>query len=449
MNKIKESTIAGSFYPAEKENLEKLIEFFKAQSKNYYADRKARAVIVPHAGLVFSGRVAYEGIEQLDKNIENIFIIAPAHKVAFEGLALTSYTHWETPLGKVKINRSICKDLVKNHNAQIKDDAFEPEHSAEIEVPIIQTLFEKAKIIPVLVGKEDPVAIEKILEEYYPDKKNGFVISSDLSHFLTDDKAKNLDNLTAQMIETGNVNGFRYEQACGAVGVVGLVMYANKNKYSLIRIDMTNSSSTTGDKSRVVGYGSWFMFEDSKSKYLEKYCSQFMIDMVKIVINSAFERNKNITINYPQIFDEYGACFVTLEKEDRLRGCIGSIIAHQPLVNDLVNNAKNAAFKDYRFKPVSQDEVKDLKVAISILTHPEKIEFKSEKDLLKKISAKKDGIIIKDGNHQAVYLPSVWEQLPEKSEFLNSLKVKAGLSEDYFSENFEAYKFAATYIKEK
>jgi AMMECR1 domain-containing protein len=77
------------------------------------------------------------------------------------------------------------------------------------------------------------------------------------------------------------------------------------------------------------------------------------------------------------------------------------------------------------------------------------IEFKSEKDLLKKISAKKDGIIIKDGNHQAVYLPSVWEQLPEKSEFLNSLKVKAGLSEDYFSENFEAYKFAATYIKEK
>jgi AmmeMemoRadiSam system protein B/AmmeMemoRadiSam system protein A len=449
MNKIKESAIAGSFYPAEKENLEKLIEFFKAQSKNYYADRKARAVIVPHAGLVFSGRVAYEGIEQLDKNIENIFIIAPAHKVAFEGLALTSYTHWETPLGKVKINRSICKDLVKNHNAQIKDDAFEPEHSAEIEVPIIQTLFEKAKIIPVLVGKEDPEAIEKILEEYYPDKKNGFVISSDLSHFLTDDKAKNLDNLTAQMIETGNVNGFRYEQACGAVGVVGLVMYANKNKYSLIRIDMTNSSSTTGDKSRVVGYGSWFMFEDSKSKYLEKYCSQFMIDMVKIVINSAFERNKNITINYPQIFDEYGACFVTLEKEDRLRGCIGSIIAHQPLVNDLVNNAKNAAFKDFRFKPVSQDEVKDLKVAISILTHPVKIEFKSEKDLLKKISAKKDGIIIKDGNHQAVYLPSVWEQLPEKSEFLNSLKVKAGLSEDYFSENFEAYKFAATYIKEK
>lgn len=449
MNKIKESAIAGSFYPAEKENLEKLIEFFKAQSKNYYADRKARAVIVPHAGLVFSGRVAYEGIEQLDKNIENIFIIAPAHKVAFEGLALTSYTHWETPLGKVKINRSICKDLVKNHNAQIKDDAFEPEHSAEIEVPIIQTLFEKAKIIPVLVGKEDPEAIEKILEEFYPDKKNGFVISSDLSHFLTDDKAKNLDNLTAQMIETGNVNGFRYEQACGAVGVVGLVMYANKNKYSLIRIDMTNSSSTTGDKSRVVGYGSWFMFEDSKSKYLEKYCSQFMIDMVKIVINSAFERNKNITINYPQIFDEYGACFVTLEKEDRLRGCIGSIIAHQPLVNDLVNNAKNAAFKDYRFKPVSQDEVKDLKVAISILTHPVKIEFKSEKDLLKKISAKKDGIIIKDGNHQAVYLPSVWEQLPEKSEFLNSLKVKAGLSEDYFSENFEAYKFAATYIKEK
>ncbi len=448
MNKIKESSIAGAFYPADTEELKKMIESFKAQSKNYYADRKARAVIVPHAGLVFSGRVAYEGLEQLDKEIENLFIIAPAHRVPFDGLALSSHTHWETPLGKIKVNRAICKELTKNHGAQINDEAFEPEHSVEIQVPLIQSIFEKAKIIPILVGKETPEVIEKIIEEYYPQETNGFIISSDLSHFLDDEKAKNLDSVTAQMIETGNVGGFRYEQACGAVAVVALSMFANKNNYSLIRIDMTNSASTTGDKSRVVGYGSWFLYEGEKSKYLEKYCSQFMIDLVKLVINSAFDKGKNITINYPQIFDEWGASFVTLEKQDMLRGCIGSIIAHQPLINDLVNNAKNAAFKDYRFKPVAADEVKDLKVAVSLLTNPVKIDFKGEKDLLKKIKAKKDGIIIKDGNHQAVYLPSVWEQLPDKTEFLNSLKVKAGLKEDYFSENFEAYRFATTYIKE-
>ena len=448
MNKIKEPSVAGSFYTDNAEELKKQIESFKAQSKNYYVDRKARAVIVPHAGLVFSGRVAYEGIDQLDKDIENLFIIAPAHRVPFEGLALTSYTHWETPLGKVRINRTICKELIKNHNAQINDEAYEPEHSVEIQVPIVQTLFEKAKIIPILVGKDSPETIEKIIEEYYPDTTNGFIISSDLSHFLDDEKAKNLDSATALMIETGNVANFRYEQACGALAVVGLTMFANKNNYSLIRIDMTNSASTTGDKSRVVGYGSWFLYEGEKNQYIEKYCSQFLIDLVKIVINSAFEKGKNITINYPQIFDEWGASFVTLEKDERLRGCIGSIIAHQPLINDLVNNAKNAAFKDFRFRPVSQDEVKDLKVAVSILTNPVKIDFKDEKDLLKKIKPKKDGIIIKDGNYQAVYLPSVWEQLPDKKEFLNSLKVKAGLKEDYFSDNFEAYRFATTYIKE-
>ena len=148
MNKIKESSIAGTFYPADTEELKKQIESFKQHSKNYYADRKARAVIVPHAGLVFSGRVAYEGLEQLDKEIENLFIIAPAHRVPFEGLALTSYTQWETPLGKIKINRAICKDLMKNHGAQINDEAFEPEHSVEIQVPLIQSIFEKAKIIP-------------------------------------------------------------------------------------------------------------------------------------------------------------------------------------------------------------------------------------------------------------------------------------------------------------
>ena len=448
MNKIKESSIAGSFYPADAEELKKQIESFKAQSKNYYVDRKARAVIVPHAGLVYSGRLAYEGIEQLDKGIENIFIIAPAHRVPLDGLALTSYTHWETPLGKVRVNRAICRELAKNYNAQVFDEAFEPEHSAEIQVPLIQTLFPKAKIVPILVGKESPDVIEKIIEEYYPQEANGFVISSDLSHFLKDEEAKNLDITTARMLETGNISGFRYDQACGAVAVVGLSMFANKNNYSLIRIDMTNSASTTGDTSRVVGYGSWFMYEGDKNHYLEKYCSRFMIDLVKVVINSAFERDKNITINYPQVFDEYGASFVTLEKHDQLRGCIGSIIAHQPLINDLVNNTRNAAFKDFRFKPVSQDEVKDLRVAVSILTNPIKMDFKDEKDLLKKIKPKKDGIIIKDGEHQAVYLPSVWEQLPDKKEFLNSLKLKAGLKEDYFSDNFEAYRFETTYIKE-
>lgn len=446
MDKIKEASVAGTFYTSIPSQLKQQIEFFKNSSKNMYT-APTRAVIVPHAGLVFSGRVAWEGISQLDKGVKNIFIFAPAHKVAFDGLAISSYKEWGSPLGNIKINRTVCNKLIKQYGANINDEAFENEHSIEVEIPIIQSLFEKVNIIPVLIGKQGPDLIEQIISDYYEDDKYGFIISSDLSHFYTEEEGKKLDDTTANMIESGDIRQFKYEQACGAIGIAGLVQFANKKNYSLIRIDMTNSVPITGDKSRVVGYGSWFLYEGSKNEFIEKYYPKFPIDLAKLVIKSSFGAGKT-TIHYPQIFDEMGACFVTLEKNNQLRGCIGSVIAHRPLVTDLVSHAKNAAFNDPRFKPLQKDEIDDIKVSVSILTEPKKIDFNGEKDLLKKIVKNKDGIIIKDGEYQAVYLPSVWEQIPDKKEFLNSLKVKAGLDSDYFSDTLEAYKFETTYIKE-
>ena len=114
----------------------------------------------------------------------------------------------------------------------------------------------------------------------------------------------------------------------------------------------------------------------------------------------------------------------------------------------MIAHSSDAAFNDYRFNPVTEDELNDLKVSISILTAPKAIEFDGEQDLLNKIVPNKDGIIIRDGDYQAVYLPSVWEQLPDKAEFLNSLKVKAGLSANYFSDTLEAYRYETVYIKE-
>ena len=174
----------------------------------------------------------------------------------------------------------------------------------------------------------------------------------------------------------------------------------------------------------------------------------FLINLVKTVLKSSFTKER-ITIDYPQVLDETGACFVTLEKFGQLRGCIGSIIAHQPLIVDLVNHSKDAAFNDHRFNPVNQNELDDLKVSVSILTDPKKMEFNGEEDLLNKMVPNIDGIIIKDGNYQAVYLPVVWEQIPDKREFLNSLKMKAGLSPTHFSKTFEAYRFETIYIKEE
>lgn len=446
MKKIKYPAAAGTFYPNNALELKKQIEFFAQYCQNDYT-YASRAVIVPHAGLIYSGRLAYEGISLLDRNLKNLFIFAPAHRVGFEGLSLSGFELWQTPLGEIEVNQQINNELKEKFNAQFFDKAFEYEHSIEVQLPLIQSVFKNVKIIPLLAGSADYQVISQIIKYYYDDKENGFIISSDLSHFLTDEKAKRIDAVTADMIETGNIDNFQYEQACGALGIAGLVDFANKKNYSLIRIGMHNSGLTTGDKTRVVGYGSWFLYEGQTNEFIKKYYSKLIIDICRQAIKSKFEPDIE-EIKYPQIFGRIGACFVTLEKNNNLRGCIGSVIARRPLINDIIMNAKNSAFSDPRFLPVQQNEISQLKIAVSILSEPKKMSFTDENDLLRQMRPNIDGIIIKDGIYQAVYLPSVWEQLPDKREFLETLKVKAGLNPDYFSDIFEAYRFETVYIKE-
>lgn len=446
MKKIKQPSVAGTFYSNDVNVLRHQLEGFAKENKNTY-EYKTRAVIVPHAGLVYSGRLAYEGISQLDRDIKNIIIFAPAHKVPFKGLALSSYDKWEIPTGNIEINQEINTQLIEKYNANFNDDALKYEHSIEIELPVLNEIFKDIKIVPVLIGDEDYNTVTKIIDEYYNDAQNGFIISSDLSHFLTDSKAKELDNKTAEMIENGDLNGFSHNQACGATGIAGLVEFANKNDYSLIRIDMQNSSAASGDVFRVVGYGCWFLYEGTKNEFLKKYYSEFIINLCKTTIDSVFTHIP-VNISFPDVFKETGACFVTLKEYDNLRGCIGSIIAHRPLIDDIISHAKNAAFNDTRFTPVTKDETDKLKINVSLLSVPKKIYFRGENDLLSKIVPHKDGIIIKDKMYQAVYLPSVWEELPDKNVFLKSLKMKAGLSPDYFSTTFEAYRFYTEYIEE-
>ena len=141
------------------------------------------------------------------------------------------------------------------------------------------------------------------------------------------------------------------------------------------------------------------------------------------------------------------AAFVTLEIAGNLRGCIGSIIAVEPLIIDICKNARNAAFKDPRFLPLELKEFEKLETTISILSKPTPYKFTSEEDLLNQITQGVDGVIIKDIGRQAVYLPEVWNAFPDKKEFLNSLKQKAGLQPNWFSDTFEAYRFTTSVVK--
>ncbi len=447
MGKIKQPSVAGKFYTNNKNELISQLNHFKSNCLEDY-EYQSRAVIVPHAGYFYSGQLAYEGISYISKKAKNIFIFAPTHYVGFDGIALSNFDKWLTPLGEIDINQEISKELQEKFDAQFFDEAFVSEHSAEVQIPFIQTLLNNAiKIVPILIGRENCEKISEIIEYFWQNPDNAFVFSSDLSHFLNIKEAQKIDNLTAEMIETKDIEQFSSSQACGAVGICAIVRFAQKKKFSLVRIGLTNSGEVTGDTSSVVGYGSWMLYEGEKNSFIKEFFSPLIKDICAKSILARLRKEKEVRIKYPKVLDEKGACFVTLEKDDNLRGCIGSIIAHKPLIEDLISNAQNAAFSDPRFNPLKEDEFDNLSIAVSLLSTPEKMFFKNENDLLSQIKPFVDGIIIKDGYHQAVYLPSVWEQLPEKPEFLNSLKIKAGLSATHFSNKFEAYRFHSEYIK--
>ena len=135
--------------------------------------------------------------------------------------------------------------------------------------------------------------------------------------------------------------------------------------------------------------------------------------------------------DYDAALSEPGACFVTLNRHGQLRGCIGSLEAQRPLAEDISENAYAAAFRDPRFNPLQASELEDLELSISLLTPPQPMQFTSEQDLLEQIRPGVDGLILEQGYHRGTFLPSVWQQLPDKREFLRHLKLKAGLPVDF------------------
>jgi AmmeMemoRadiSam system protein A len=140
------------------------------------------------------------------------------------------------------------------------------------------------------------------------------------------------------------------------------------------------------------------------------------------------------------MFDK-GASFVTLEKNKELRGCIGTIVPHTAISHDIARNTYKAALEDDRFEPVTEEELKDISIHISLLTDFERIRYLTEDDLLEQVIAGTDGLIIRDGNRQGLFLPAVWEKIPDKKTFLRELKIKAGISPSYQNNKIKIYRF--------
>lgn len=160
-------------------------------------------------------------------------------------------------------------------------------------------------------------------------------------------------------------------------------------------------------------------------------------------------QNRPMTLDlskYPSVLLQQGACFVTLHLNKQLRGCIGSLQAHQPLISDIELNAFNAAFRDPRFLPLTQPEFSKISLSVSVLSEPKVINFCSENDLIQQLQPGIDGLIINDHGYRATFLPSVWEQLPEPRIFLNHLKIKAGLPTNYWSNTLTIERYTTELI---
>ena len=454
----KKPLYAGSFYPSDPEELNRLLDSYKEPKKVKY---KSKAIIVPHAAYLYSGHAAMSAFQCFEPS-ESIFIIAPSHNENFTNIAMPEYTYFDTPLGSVEVNNRLIKELAEKYPCIVSDVPFEKEYAIEIQLPFLQNLLlpqkqnaidfvknlnkigRKLRIVPILVGKCDYHLIADIITEYW--EKGSFIISSDLSHFYNQDMCRQIDNYTAAIIETGKLDCFQKEQACGLIGIKGLIEFANNNEASMIRTEMYNSGDIDKETDRVVGYGGWFLYPDSKNHFIEKYYKDYIFKIVRESILYAINQEEYVPEHVPSALLEYGASFVTIKIGGKLRGCVGSIYPTKPLILDLVDNAKNAGFSDSRFIPLTIDELENIEISVSLLSMLEHISFKDEKDLLSKIYPY--GVIISEQDKRAVYLPSVWEQLPDREIFLNSLKEKAGLPPTYFSRTFEAYRFTTVDLEE-
>lgn len=176
-----------------------------------------------------------------------------------------------------------------------------------------------------------------------------------------------------------------------------------------------------------------------------------ILELARDAVNYAVRNNSVMPINlgsYDPFFSEIRSTFITLHSKGDLRGCIGHIMAIQSLAEDIADNAYSAAFRDSRFEPVFESELCDLAISVSILDVPEPIEFDDEEHLLRQLRPHIDGVVIEDGGRCGVFLPIMWERFPDPTEFLSTLKVKAGMPRRQCTRNLKASRFTVEYVSD-
>ncbi|MBL26878.1 MAG: extradiol dioxygenase [Rhodospirillaceae bacterium] len=458
MGSVRRAAVADMFYPGEAGALAAAVDAYLAAAEPEPAETALpKALIVPHAGFVYSGPVAasaYRRIAPLRDRIRRVVLLGPSHRVPFRGIAATRADAYASPLGTVMIDRAAVDRALAVPGVGILDEAHGPEHSLEVHLPFLQRTLGSFSLVPLVVGAAPPETVAAVLEALWDGPETLIVVSTDLSHYHDYETAQRIDGTTAAAIRNFDVQGIGDDQACGRVPLKGLLHLARKRGMRISEVDRRNSGDTAGSRDRVVGYGSWVLYEaddirprdesDTEAVDLSAH-GDTLLAIARGAIGHGLRGGGSPEPGaHEDALRAPCATFVTLKRHGTLRGCIGSILAHRPLGDDVAHNAYGAAFSDPRFPRLDESEIEGLHAHISVLSAPSPIVFASEEDLLAKIRPGTDGLVLRHGHYRGVFLPAVWKQLKTPEAFLTRLKLKAGLPADYWSADIVMEHFTAT-----
>jgi MEMO1 family protein len=449
---------AGRFYPADKQTLTNDINKFFAACSKTPESWNVRAIICPHAGYMFSGKIAAEAFHTIPQKsvYKNIFIIGSSHVMSFDGASVYNEGDFITPLGVAKVNRELA-DRIKNENKvfDFPVTAHIQEHSLEVQIPFIQSYFrETPMIVPVIIGTNSKETVKKIaaaLKPYFTED-NLFVISSDFSHYPSYADARKTDSITAIAISSGapetflsalKENSDEYipglaTSMCGwTSGLTLLYLIGSDKELNIKHIDYCNSGdSPYGNKNEVVGYHAFSVLskhnrtENSPAGaadvVITRYEKKQLFSIAENSIRHMLYDRKKITIDEKEMtgnLSKQMGAFVTIKIDGSLRGCIGRFVSTDPLYVAVRESAISSAFDDPRFQPLSKEELDRIQIEITVLGPLRRIKDTSE------IVLGKHGIYIKKGNHSGTMLPQVaTENKWSLEEFLGyTSREKAGL----------------------
>ncbi|HMH17074.1 MAG TPA: AmmeMemoRadiSam system protein B [Burkholderiales bacterium] len=430
---VRPPAVASLFYPGDAPTLAREVTAYLDQTEDTpLAPGFPKAVIVPHAGYVYSGPVAasaYDLLRPARGIVKRVVILGPCHRVPVRGLALPQASAFATPLGRIPLDAEALGAIRDLPQVVESAETHAEEHALEVQLPFLQRVLGDFSLVPLVVGDAGPEKVAEVLDRLWGGAETLIVISSDLSHYHAYDRAREIDSGTVQAILDFDT-GISHDQACGATPVSGLLIAAKRKGLATRLLDCRNSGDTAGDKGRVVGYAAFAVGGEGGGYGAEH--GRRLLSIARASITDALGAG---SAGSPEANEtwlaESRATFVTLMQGEELRGCVGALEAQRPLAVDVAANACAAALEDPRFKPMTRDELARTDIEVSLLSTPKSVPFEDHADLIARLRPGVDGVIIEqDEDRRATFLPQVWEGLPDPEQFIAHLKQKAGIAQN-------------------